>query len=121
VATFYYTKTHEYIKDADGSFYLGITSHAAHELGDITYVELPAVGAQFAAGAECCTIESVKAVAPVIAPVTLKISGVNNRLEDSPELLNKDAQGEAWVATVELNRADLAGLMDQAAYDAFEK
>ena len=121
MATFYYTKTHEYIKDAGGTYYLGITDHAQDKLGDITFVELPEVGAEFAAGDVCCTVESVKAVAETYAPVALTVTGVNTRLENEPELLNKDAQGEGWLITAEVKPAELAALMDQAAYDAMEK
>jgi glycine cleavage system H protein len=121
VATFRYTKTHEYIKDEDGTYFLGITDHAQSKLGDITFVELPAVGASFGAGEVCCTIESVKAVAEVYAPLALTVTGVNARLEDSPELINKDAHGAGWLISLELAAADLAGLLDQAAYDTLEK
>lgn len=121
MATFYYTKTHEYIKDVDGTFYLGITDHAQDKLGDITFVELPEVGAAFKAGEVCCTVESVKAVAEVYTPVAVTVTGINNQLEDTPELMNKDAQGEGWLISVELDRAALSALLDQAAYDAMEK
>ena len=122
MATFYYTKTHEYIREEDGNYFLGITDHAQQELGDITYVELPAVGAEFATGDVCCTVESVKAVAEVYASIAVKVTAVNERLEEEPELINQDAQGEGWLLQMELADAGaLADLMDQAAYDAMEK
>jgi glycine cleavage system H protein len=122
VATFYYGKTHEYIREEEGTYYLGISDHAQQELGDITYVELPSVGSEFAKGDVTCTVESVKAVGEVYAPVALKVTGINERLEDSPELVNEDALGAGWLLTIEvLDPAELGELMDQAAYDAMEK
>ena len=101
---------------------LGISDHAQQELGDITYVELPTAGAEFAKGDVCCTVESVKAVAEVYASLAVKVVAINERLEDEPELINRDAQGEGWLLQIELaDPNDLAGLMDQAAYDAMEK
>ena len=117
-----YTKTHEYLRREGATTYLGITEHAQSQLGDITFVEAPEIGAAIAAGSSCCTVESVKAVAEVYAPLPLKITGFNTRLEDSPELVNKDSQGEGWLLSIELdNPADFDGLLDQAAYDALEK
>ncbi|MBN2083246.1 glycine cleavage system protein GcvH [bacterium] len=122
MATFYYTKTHEYIREDGGEYYLGISDHAQQELGDITYVELPAEGAEFAQGDVCCTVESVKAVAEVYTQLALKVVAVNERLEDEPELVNQDAQGAGWLLKIELaDTGVLASLMDQAAYDAMEK
>lgn len=122
MATFRYTKSHEYIRNDDGTYYLGITDHAQSQLGDITFVELPATGTKFSAGQSCCTVESVKAVAEVYAPVDLEVTGGNARLEDSPELINKDAAGEGWLITfAPTDPGSVDGLMDQAAYDAMEK
>ena len=122
MATFRYTKSHEYIREDNGTYYLGITDHAQGQLGDITFVELPATGAKFSAGQACCTVESVKAVAEVYAPIDLEVTGGNARLEDSPELINKDAAGEGWLITLApSDPGSLDSLMDQAAYDALEK
>lgn len=122
MATFYYGKTHEYIRGEGGEFYLGISDHAQQELGDITYIELPAPGAEFAMGDVCCTVESVKAVGEIYAPVGIKVVAINESLEDKPETVNQDAAGAGWLLQVELiNPAELSDLMDQAAYDAFEK
>lgn len=122
MASFHYAQTHEYIKEDGGAYYLGISDHAQKELGDITYVELPEVGGEFAKGEVCCTVESVKAVAELYAPVGLKVAAVNERLEDTPELINEDTQGEGWMLTIEVtDPSQLAELMDQAAYDAMEK
>lgn len=122
MATFYYGKTHEYIREEEGTYYLGISDHAQQELGDITYVELPAEGAEFAKGDVCCTVESVKAVGEIYAPVGIKVIAINEALEDAPELVNQSAAGEGWLLKVELvNPGELSEMMDQAAYDAFEK
>jgi glycine cleavage system H protein len=122
VASFRFTKSHEYVKEDGGTYYLGISDHAQHELGDITYVELPEAGAKFSAGQVCCTVESVKAVAEVYAPVDLEVTGGNTRLEDSPETINKDAQGGGWLITFKPSDAgSLEELMDEAAYAAMEK
>jgi glycine cleavage system H protein len=122
VATLHYTKTHEYVREDSGSFYLGITDHAQGALGDITFVELPEAGASFKAGQGLCTVESVKAVAEVYAPCDLTVVAGNPALDTAPELVNRDAQGDGWmVQFTPANPGDLAGLMDQAAYDALEK
>lgn len=122
MATYRYTKTHEYIREDGGAYFMGITNHAQKELGDITYVELPAVGDVFERGKVCCTVESVKAVAEVYAPVDMRIVAVNSELENAPELLNKDAEGQGWIIQIELgNPAQLGELLDAAAYEAMEK
>ena len=122
MATFRYTKSHEYVKEDGGTYYLGITDHAQGQLGDITYVELPEAGAKFSAGQVCCTVESVKAVAEVYAPVDLQVAGGNHKLDDNPELINKDAQGEGWlIAFLPHDAGQLDSLMDDAAYAALEK
>jgi glycine cleavage system H protein len=122
VATFYFTKTHEYVREDGGEYFLGITSHAAGALGDITYVELPEAGQSFKAGQSLCTVESVKAVAEVYAPVDLTVVNGNHALDNTPEVVNKDAQGQGWMVQVTpADPSSLSALMDQAAYDAMEK
>lgn len=122
MATFFYTKTHEYIREEEGKYFLGISDHAQQELGDITYVELPAPGSEFAKGDVCCTVESVKAVAEVYASIAIKVVAVNERLEDEPELINQDALGKGWILQIEpADPEELSGMLDQAAYDAMEK
>lgn len=122
MATFYYTKSHEYIREDGGKYHLGISTHAQGELGDITYVELPSAGDEFSKGDVCCTVESVKAVAEVYAPVDLKVAAANDALEDEPEKINADAQGGGWLIEVELSdTSQLESMMDQSAYDAMEK
>lgn len=117
-----YTKSHEYIREDGGSYFLGISDHAQGELGDITFVELPEAGSQVAAGEVLCTVESVKAVAEVYAPIALKVAAVNGDLEDAPEMINEDAEGKGWMVQVEPdNTDDLGGMMDAAAYAAMDK
>jgi glycine cleavage system H protein len=122
VATIRFTKTHEYVREDGGNYYLGITDHAQGSLGDITFVELPEAGASYKAGQGLCTVESVKAVAEVYAPCDLTVVAGNPALDSAPELVNRDAQGDGWM--VQFTPADTAaldGLMDQSGYDAMEK
>lgn len=122
MATYRYTKTHEYIKEDGGAYFLGITDHAQKELGDITFVELPSPGDTFDRGQVCCTVESVKAVAEVYAPIAFTVVTGNTELDSAPELINKDAAGQGWILKITpADAAQLAELMDQAAYDAMEK
>ena len=115
-----YTKDHEWIK-ADGSAgTIGITEYAQNELGDVVFVELPKVGTKLKSGAMFGTIESVKAVSEIYSPVAGEVSEVNGALADSPEQINSDPHGAAWLVKVKLdNPADLAGLMDAVAYQAY--
>lgn len=112
-----YSKEHEWVKE-DGS--MGITSFAQNELGDIVYVELPEAGASFAAGEVMGTIESVKAVAEIYAPVGGTIEAVNDLLTDQPELVNSDPHGQGWYCKLTIaDPAEVAELMDAAAYAEF--
>lgn len=112
-----YTKDHEWIK-ADGT--VGITDYAQHSLGDVVYVELPKVGAHLEAGKSFGTVESVKAVSELYSPATGEVVAVNTALADSPEKINQDPHGAAWLVRLKLaNPGDLASLMDAAAYEAY--
>ena len=114
-----YSKTHEWVKEENGVYVIGISDFAQHELGDVVFVNLPLVGDDAVAGEAFGDVESVKAVSDVMSPVSGKICEVNTSLEDSPELLNKDPYG-AWIIKVE----DVEGteeLMDAAAYEEFCK
>jgi glycine cleavage system H protein len=122
VATFRYLETHEYLKEDGGSYFVGLSDFAQKELGDITFVELPDSGREFKKGDVICTVESVKAVGEVYAPVSLRIVEGNGRLDGEPELVNADAQGEGWLVKVEpTDAAQIEGLLEQAAYDAMGK
>jgi glycine cleavage system H protein len=117
---FKYTKTHEWVKIEGTNATVGITGHAQEALGDITFVELPKAGADVKKDSACCVIESVKAASDINAPVSGKISEVNEALETAPESVNKDPYGTGWIFKLsDINTADAAGLMDDKAYDTF--
>ncbi|OGK10501.1 MAG: glycine cleavage system protein H, partial [Candidatus Riflebacteria bacterium RBG_13_59_9] len=103
MATFWFARTHEYIAQIDGEYRIGISLFAAGELGDITFVELPEVGNSFSQGEVLATVESVKAVSDVYAPVDLEVVAVNEHLVDAPETVNADSQGEGWFAKAKLS------------------
>jgi len=122
VATFWFQKTHEYIADVDGEYRIGISEYAAHELGDITFVELPDAGATFAQGEPFGTVESVKAVSDVYAPVDLEVTAVNEVLADEPEKVNADPQGDGWFIKAKVsNPSQLDSLISEADYHAMDK
>jgi len=112
-----YTKSHEWARlEADGSVTVGITHHAQELLGDMVYVENPAVGRKLAAGEECAVVESVKAASDVYAPVAGEVVATNAEVADAPEKINQDAYA-AWMFKIKpSNPADLSGLLDAAAY-----
>ncbi|MCL2635427.1 MAG: glycine cleavage system protein GcvH [Betaproteobacteria bacterium] len=114
-----YTTSHEWLlRDADDMISVGITDHAQEALGDLVFVELPEVGAHFAAGQEIAVVESVKAAADVYAPIAGTVTEVNQAAADAPELVNQDAYA-AWLFKIKPdNAADLEALLDTAAYQA---
>lgn len=114
-----YTASHEWIKtEADGTITIGITQHAQELLGDMVFVEPPAVGRKLKAGEECTVVESVKAAADVYAPVSGEVVAVNGELDSAPEAINS-APYAAWIFKMKPdNTADVAALMDAAAYQA---
>jgi glycine cleavage system H protein len=115
-----YTKEHEWIKVSGDAGTIGITDYAQHELGDVVFVELPAVGAKVTAGEVFGTVESVKAVSEIFAPVSGEVTEANAALSDTPETLNSDPHVAAWLIKIKLsNPAEVSGLMDAAAYQAF--
>ena len=112
-----YTKEHEWVKVVEGAALVGITDFAQKELGDIVYVELPEIGRAVALGEVLGTIESVKAVSELYAPVTGTITEVNTLLGDKPETINQDAHGAGWICKLALVRVgELDGLMEAEAY-----
>lgn len=112
-----YTKEHEWVRVDGTGATIGITSFAADELGDIVFVELPEVGAVLKQFAGFGVVESVKAVSDLYAPVSGTVTGVNERLGSEPELLNSDAFGDGWIATIELSDpGELDALLDADAY-----
>ncbi|HLP98262.1 MAG TPA: glycine cleavage system protein GcvH [Sideroxyarcus sp.] len=114
-----YTASHEWVKvEADGSISVGITQHAQELLGDMVFVEAPAVGRKLKAKEECAVVESVKAAADVYAPVSGEVTAANGDLDGSPENINSDPYG-AWIFKMKPdNAADVAALLDAAAYQA---
>ncbi len=112
-----YTKDHEWIKVEGNIGTIGVTEHAASELGDVVYVDIPDAELEFAAEETFGTIEAVKTVADMFAPVAGKITEVNEALEGAPETVNSDPYGEGWIIKIEIkDLAELDNLMDVAAY-----
>lgn len=119
-ASFRYTKDHEWIDVKDGVGTVGITDYAQHELGDVVFVELPKVGAKVEVGKSFGTVESVKAVSEIYAPAAGEVVETNSGLQNTPEKINSDPHGAAWLIKVRLtNPADVNGLMDASAYEAY--
>ncbi|MGE5471453.1 MAG: glycine cleavage system protein GcvH [Bacteroidota bacterium] len=114
-----YTASHEWVlQNADGTVTVGITDHAQEALGDLVFVELPEVGAEFAAEKEIAVVESVKAAADVYAPLAGTVTEVNEAVVDAPESVNQNAYA-AWLFKLKpANAADLDQLLDAAAYQA---
>ena len=112
-----YSKSHEWLKTEDGVAVGGISDFAQDALGDVVFINLPAVGDAVTAGESFGDVESVKAVSDLIAPVTGVVCEVNEELADAPENLNSDPYG-AWIIKVE-NVTDEEELLDSAAYEAF--
>jgi glycine cleavage system H protein len=114
-----YTASHEWVKtEADGTITVGITQHAQELLGDMVFVEAPDTGRKLKAREECAVVESVKAAADVYAPVSGTVTAANGELDGSPEKINSDPYG-AWIFRMKPdNAADVAALLDAAAYQA---
>lgn len=118
--TRYFTEDHEWIELDGQTGTVGITDYAQSQLGDITFVELPDVGAAVAKGDAPCVVDSVKAASDVYSPVGGTVSEVNAALADAPELVNTEAEAGGWLFRLTLSDpGELAGLMDRAAYDAY--
>ena len=112
-----YTQEHEWIQIEDGVGTVGLTDFAAGELGDVVFVELPEVGAEFSQGDPIGTIESVKAVADLFFPVSGEIVEVNEAVVDNPEIVNSDPLEDGWLLKVRLSDlAEMDQLLDAAAY-----
>lgn len=115
-----YTKDHEWVRVEENRAIVGITDHAQSELGDIVFVELPATGTKVSFAEEITEIESTKTTAPVLAPVSGMISEVNDKLKDSPELMNDDPYGRGWIAVIQMDDpADLDKLMGPGQYETY--
>ena len=115
-----FSKDHEWVSVAGDIATIGITNHAQEQLGDVVFVELPAIGKNVSKGGDAAVVESVKAASEVYAPVTGEVVDVNKDLEGDPALVNRGAEGDGWFMKVKLsNPAELSDLMDKAAYDKF--
>ncbi len=113
----YYTKEHEWVRVEGDLAVVGLTHFAQDQLGDITYVDLPEVGAALEQMGEMCVVESVKAAADVYSPLGGVVAEVNAALDDAPELINKDCYGKGWLVKLgEFDRAEFDNLLDSAAY-----
>ena len=118
-ADYRYTKEHEWIKMDDGTGTIGITDYAQNSLGDIVFVELPRVGTEITAGKPFGTVESVKAVSDLYAPVSGSVVAINEELATAPEKVNSDPHG-AWMLRVKLkDPGQVNGLMSAADYEKF--
>lgn len=113
-----YTKTHEWVKDnGDGTVTVGISDHAQELLGDLVFVELPEAGSDVAAGDEIAVVESVKAASDIYSPLSGKILGVNEVLNDAPESINDSPYEEGWLFTLKTaDKSELDALLDADAY-----
>ncbi|HTY10073.1 MAG TPA: glycine cleavage system protein GcvH [Bacteroidota bacterium] len=112
-----YTKDHEWIRVEGDAGFIGITEYAQGELGDIVFVELPAVGKKVEHSQAFGTVEAVKAVSDLFSPVTGEVLEVNKKIHDSPELVNKDPYEQGWMIKVKIEKpAELDQLLDVEAY-----
>jgi glycine cleavage system H protein len=112
-----YTKTHEWLKIKGSKAFVGITDHAQSELTDIVFVELPEIDKELKQGEELCVVESVKSVSEIYSPVSGKITDINKKLDDAPEIVNKSPYDEGWLVEIEIkNQAELDNLLDAEAY-----
>jgi glycine cleavage system H protein len=115
-----YTKDHEWVRVQGERGTIGVTDYAQNQLGDVVFLELPEVGRKLRAGEVFGTVESVKAVSELFAPVAGEVLEVNSALTDKPETINQDPHGAAWMLVVKITDASaLKDLMDAASYQAF--
>ncbi len=117
-----YSATHEWARIEGGIATIGITDFAQGELGDIVFVEMPAIGSKVEMAKPFGTVEAVKAVSDLNAPLSGEVAEINGELEGTPDLVNKDAYGKGWMVKVKLsNPGESAKLMDAEAYEKMEK
>ena len=116
----FYTKEHEWVKIKEGVASVGITDYAAHQLGDVTFVELPQKGRSVKQFEVLCAIESVKAASDIYAPLSGKVTQVNEALNDAPEIVNESAEDGGWMVLIEpADLSEVKNLMDRQAYDDY--
>lgn len=118
--TYRYTKEHEWVQVEGAEGTIGITDHAQHELGDIVFVDLPKVGAEVIKGNTFASVESVKAVSDIYAPVSGEVTAINDKLQQTPEKLNEDPHGDAWLIKIKVaGAAEINELMSAADYQKY--
>lgn len=112
-----YAKSHEWVRVADDVVTVGITDHAQHELTDVVFVELPAIGRKVKAGEACAVVESVKTASDIYSPVSGEIVAANKAVSDNPALVNTQPFADGWFFQIKLaNPAELGALLDAAGY-----
>jgi len=112
-----YTKDHEWIRIEDNIGIIGITDYAQGELGDVVFVELPSIGKKIECGQSFGTVEAVKAVSDLYSPVTGEVIEVNKKIQDTPEIVNKEPYENGWMIKVTLSKVEeLQNLLDVTAY-----
>jgi glycine cleavage system H protein len=117
---FHYTKDHEWVEVKGDIATVGITDYAQNHLGDVVYIELPAIGKALDAHSTIGTIESVKAVSEIFSPVSGEVIEANGALNNSPEVVNQDPHGKGWIIRLKMkNKGDLQALMNAADYDKY--
>ncbi|MFA6566960.1 MAG: glycine cleavage system protein GcvH [Victivallales bacterium] len=117
-----YTKEHEWVEIKGTEAVVGITAHAAKELGDITFVEMPPEGTDLIVGDVLGTIESVKAASDIYAPISGTVSGINKELEEEPAIVNISPEGKGWVCKLDnIDLVELEDLMSQEQYEKYLK
>ncbi len=115
-----YTNDHEFVREDGDVYVVGISKHAAEQLGDVVFVELPEIGKSFSKGDDMAVVESVKAASDVYAPISGEIVAANAAIVDEPAKVNEDPEGSAWFVKIKASDpAELDALMDEAAYTAF--
>jgi len=113
-----YTESHEWVLKKDGVVRIGITDYAQEHLTDVVYVELPKVGDRFSKGDEIATVESVKSVSEIYAPVSGEVVEVNGKLDDEPELINNSPYDDGWLAEIRMdNESELEKLLTPSDYE----
>lgn len=112
-----YTETHEWIKIMDDRAIIGITDHAQSELTDIVFAELPEIGKTIKKGDELCIVESVKSISEIYAPLSGTVVKVNEKLENSPEIINQSPYDDGWLVEIDIGKKDeLSHLLDAVSY-----
>ena len=115
-----FTEEHEWLREEDGLIVVGITEHAAEQLGDVVFVELPEIDTEVSKDDEVCVIESVKAASDILAPIDGEIVEVNEALVDEPGKVNEDPLGDAWFFKMKAaDASQMDDMMDEAAYKDF--